>query len=47
MSGEAAAPGAWPAKAAAGNIKAAAGNIKAEVEVATIVQASRLLLKVE
>ena len=48
MSGEDAAPGAWPAKAAAGHIKAAAGeNIKAEVEVATIVQASRLLLKVE
>jgi hypothetical protein len=40
MSGEDAAPGAWPAKAAVGNIKPA-------VDVATIVQASRLLLKVE
>jgi hypothetical protein len=47
MSGAAAAPGAWPAQAAAGQIKAAAGNIKAEVDVATIMQASRLLLKVE
>jgi hypothetical protein len=40
MSGEAAPPGAWPAKAAAGHIKAA-------VDMATIVQASRLLLKAE
>ena len=54
MSEEDAAPGAWPAKAAAGDIKAAAGDIKAaagntkaKFEVATIVQASRLLLKVE
>jgi hypothetical protein len=47
MSGEEAAPGAWPAQAAAGHIKAAAGNSKAAVDVATIVQASRLLLKAE
>jgi hypothetical protein len=47
MSGEAAAPGAWPAKAAAGSSKAAAGNIKAVADVATIVQASRPLLKAE
>jgi hypothetical protein len=40
MSGEVAAPGAWPAKAAAGNIKAA-------VDVTTMVQANRLLLKAE
>jgi hypothetical protein len=40
MSGEDAAPGAWPAQAAV-------GNIKAEADVATIVQASRLFLKVE
>jgi hypothetical protein len=47
MSGEVAAPGAWPAQAAAGDIKTAAGNIKAAVDVATIVQARRLLLKTE
>jgi hypothetical protein len=47
MSGEAAAPGAWPAKAAAGSNKAAVGNIGAAADVATIVQASRPLLKAE